>query len=303
MRRAAPPAEVPTPPARRRSPSGALFLLLLCLASVLFAWARDTAHPEPVAASLRVEAGSVTIVRADARASERLSAGDTALLQRGDQVVTEALAAAVLSMASGQVTLDAGTSVAILQLQRVPLWRGLEAVLALERGELAADMGSALTPGGSFSVETDVVTVSGPTFRCVVTPGERVRVDGVHGRARVTQGEDAVSLQSGQYLSAALGQPLAVEGAVAREPEPTRRSRSATTPAVDIERTLFPPTGAPPVTPAAETHTVQAGETLYSIAQDYGLSWETLWQANQDLSAPDMLREGQVLRLPGPSGR
>lgn len=52
-----------------------------------------------------------------------------------------------------------------------------------------------------------------------------------------------------------------------------------------------------PATPV-RTHTVQAGETLYSIAVQYGVTVQTIMQAN-NLANPDLIRTGQVLEIPG----
>ena len=48
------------------------------------------------------------------------------------------------------------------------------------------------------------------------------------------------------------------------------------------------------------TYTVQPGDTLSSIAANYGTSWQQLWQANSGTVAnPDVIAAGQVLNLPG----
>jgi LysM repeat protein len=61
-----------------------------------------------------------------------------------------------------------------------------------------------------------------------------------------------------------------------------------------IPGVIATPTPATPV----RTHTVQAGETLYSIAVQYGVTVQTIMQAN-NLSNPDLIRTGQVLEIPG----
>lgn len=55
-----------------------------------------------------------------------------------------------------------------------------------------------------------------------------------------------------------------------------------------------------PVPPGATTHTVQSGETLFSIAQSYGISLEALASAN-NIMDPDSIYVGQVLIIPGSS--
>jgi LysM repeat protein len=56
---------------------------------------------------------------------------------------------------------------------------------------------------------------------------------------------------------------------------------------------------APAATPtaAAKTYTVQAGDTLAKIAVRYGVTVNDLIKAN-DLTSPDIIRVGQVLRIP-----
>jgi len=43
---------------------------------------------------------------------------------------------------------------------------------------------------------------------------------------------------------------------------------------------------------------VQEGDTLYTIARRFGVSWEDLWDANPELQSPELLQVGQTLRLP-----
>jgi LysM repeat protein len=74
------------------------------------------------------------------------------------------------------------------------------------------------------------------------------------------------------------GQPLAVPGATA-----------ASAPA---------PAPAAPVLPAQRTHIVVGGQTLASIAAHYGLTQETLIEAN-GLLDPNHIIEGQALVIPG----
>jgi LysM repeat protein len=56
------------------------------------------------------------------------------------------------------------------------------------------------------------------------------------------------------------------------------------------------------VQPSAPTYTVQAGDTLYGIAQQYygdGNYWSGLYQANQsEISNPGLISVGQVLAIP-----
>ncbi|HHY91760.1 MAG TPA: LysM peptidoglycan-binding domain-containing protein, partial [Firmicutes bacterium] len=62
-------------------------------------------------------------------------------------------------------------------------------------------------------------------------------------------------------------------------------------------------TGAPPPPPAAECpsmrfHVVQPGESLWSIAQRYGVTLEALLAANPTLKQPEMVYPGQKICIP-----
>lgn len=98
-------------------------------------------------------------------------------------------------------------------------------------------------------------------------------------------------LRTGVLLACAIA---VLAGCAARRPAPV------------VDR-LPPPEAKPAAPPAAQavparpdTHTVKRGETLYSIALEYGVDWRDLAAWNQ-LSDPTRLRLGQtlVLRSPG----
>lgn len=58
------------------------------------------------------------------------------------------------------------------------------------------------------------------------------------------------------------------------------------------------PTPSPTATPGVTVHIVSWGETLFSIAQAYGVSWEALAEAN-GLTYPYLIYVGQELVIPG----
>jgi len=64
------------------------------------------------------------------------------------------------------------------------------------------------------------------------------------------------------------------------------------------------PPAAAPVKHPVRYHTVQKGETLTGIAEQYygeGRFWKVIYQANRELIRnPDILREGWRLRIPYP---
>jgi hypothetical protein len=291
-------------PAPRRSHRGCL--LLIVVAVLLYLWVVGRTSPEPMQGTVSVKTGQITLRRADAGADEAVYTGQEATVQRGDGITTGGQGEAVLTVGGGEVFLGDNSEVLILQLEKRSLLRGLELALALEAGELDVDMAS-LGLGGSFVVETDIVTVMGTGFRCVAD-SRSVTVDVSERTVRVTQGKESATLVRGQRLTAVLGQPLVVEGAPEVEPTRTPRARSTRAPVIELDKTLFPVLGGDTpesITPERETavprdmYIVKAGDTLFSIAQAHDLDWEVLWSANKDtVASPEMLREGQVLRIP-----
>jgi len=80
------------------------------------------------------------------------------------------------------------------------------------------------------------------------------------------------------------------------EPEAARES----TPTPRATATLAPtrtPRPTPSPTPVLEVHVVKAGETLWSIAQDYGVTVADLIMVN-DLVDPSNLHVGDEVRIP-----
>jgi nucleoid-associated protein YgaU len=63
-----------------------------------------------------------------------------------------------------------------------------------------------------------------------------------------------------------------------------------------------PQASAPPASPANETYTVQAGDTLSAIAKKFlgnASAYMDIFNANKDqLSDPDKIKPGQVLKIP-----
>ncbi len=58
------------------------------------------------------------------------------------------------------------------------------------------------------------------------------------------------------------------------------------------------PTPAPTPAPTPRTYTIQAGDTLFSIAVRHGLTLEQLLLANPEITNPDLVQIGQVLIIP-----
>ncbi|PYZ98915.1 hypothetical protein CR205_10195 [Alteribacter lacisalsi] len=49
---------------------------------------------------------------------------------------------------------------------------------------------------------------------------------------------------------------------------------------------------------ASSTHTVESGDTLFQISQQYGVSLSDIIDANSDIQDPNMIYPGQVVTLP-----
>ncbi len=211
-------------PAPRRRPHGRLLLVIAILALV-YLWLGPGGQPEPALATVSVETGQIAVHRADAGDDEAVYLGGSASLQRGDGVSTGETGEAILGVGEGRAFLGSNTDLTVLQLQNKPLLRGLEVSLALENGEIDADMAS-LGLGGSFVLETDIVTVTGSDLRCVAIRGESVTVEAHGATVWVSQGQERVSLSDGQYVRAVLGQPLQVQGEALIDPTRTPRPRS-----------------------------------------------------------------------------
>ncbi len=87
--------------------------------------------------------------------------------------------------------------------------------------------------------------------------------------------------------------PTPTRASLAIKLQPTVMGGLSTTPTPDLPHAL------PTPRQDANQYTVQAGDTLGSIAQQYGISVETLMQAN-NLTDPNLLSIGQNLNIPPP---
>ncbi|MBC7315914.1 MAG: LysM peptidoglycan-binding domain-containing protein, partial [Chloroflexi bacterium] len=209
------------------------------------------------------------------------------------------------------IALGAQTHFAILELYRSPIVRGLMVSLALYQGKTVVRLPHWRPEGMRVAIETRIATVeaSGTVFQCDVLDKDRIWVAVQEGKVTVSMGEQSLTLQAGQAVEARLGQPLVAVGAPilptpSRAPtaltQPPSATPAATPTLTDLQKTLFPPARTP-TRPGDDRlyYTVQPGDTLYSIAQRYGLSWEALWEANKaSLPRPEDLRAGQKLLIP-----
>ena len=288
-----------------------IMFALICIWGVA-RWAQQEGGMAPTSASLLVLGGTATVQRADAGTDAPLAAGKTTTLQTGDTVTLSADARARLTLGNDQIIeLGEGASLTILQLQRTGLLRTLEAAVALQSGDLLAQMTDTMAQSGQLRIETMAVTVeaTGASIACQVITSDETFVAVYRGTATVSMGEQTTQLEPGQGVQAVLGQPLTLVSveipATSEAPTPAASVAAPTSTLTEAEQTLFPPALTPTVpgdvaAPAGgELYTVQSGDTLYSIARKFGVSWETIYDANRDvLSSPDELKAGQQLRIP-----
>lgn len=110
----------------------------------------------------------------------------------------------------------------------------------------------------------------------------------------VAEAEEEVAEEEAQPAEEVAEAETEAEETAAEESEEAETTEAATEEETTAEET----------TEAAampESHTVAAGENLYRIGLQYGVSWVTLAQLN-NLTNPNSITVGQVLRLPGSNG-
>lgn len=307
------------PPAKRPKSRTASLLFAVLVAITFFGawrWLAQRNQPLPIAAELRVFQGQATVSRADAGQDPPYTAGATVRLQRGDEVRTSADGQAELDFGEGEaVSLGSGAHLGILELYRSAMVRGLMTTLALYQGEVFVRLPHMRPEGMRVAIETRIATVeaSGTAFQCAVRDKERIWVAVQEGKVTISMGEQSLTLLAGQAAEAVLGQPLTAVSApaiatpayvpsraAATQAQPSQVAPEATATLTDLQKTLFPPARTP-TRPGDDLvyYTVQPGDTLYSIAQRYGLTWQALWEANKAaLPKPEDLRAGQKLLIP-----
>lgn len=282
---------------------GAVMVLL----AVFTNW-QNRHKPLPARASVMVLSGQAVVVRAETEERVSCKAGQTCSLQAGDQVQTGDETQAKLSFPGGEtVDLESKTRLTVLELYQAPLSRALVATLALHEGKTLTQIGRALSEGGRFVLETSVATVQtqGAAFQCDVVSKSQVWVAVYEGQVNLSMGPQTVDLAAGQGLRAQLGQklsPVTIAIVPSFRATPAPKTGQTTPTLTDREKTLFPPV-LTPTRPGddMQIYIVQKGDTLYSIARQFGVSWEAIWQANrQILPKPEALQPGQQLRIPKP---
>jgi len=298
------------PESRGRRVAGVLLPVLLVLAAIgTLSWLRSRDAKVPQTAQVVVLNGEAVVTRADAGSDPPLTAGAMTTVQRGDVLVTGPESAIALTFgASGSLELGPDSRLEVLELTKSPSSREWGVSLALDSGRLLARVERVLMQKLVFQLETRVATLTSSEgeLECEVIDASRIRVVVRSGQVRVSMGEQVAQLEAGQQLVATLGQPLQPSGVM---PLPSLSVVPTAWPVIvpsptptytNWQKTLFPP-AITPTRPGDKVvrYTVQPGDTLYSIAQAYGVSWQDLWEANRHiLSSPELLRAGQELIIP-----
>jgi LysM repeat protein len=78
---------------------------------------------------------------------------------------------------------------------------------------------------------------------------------------------------------------------------PGPASPSPTTPNATASPTV-PPTPTPVPEPTTITHRIAAGETLFAISVEYGVTVEQILAANPAITNPNLIQVGQVIVIP-----
>jgi len=199
-------------------------------------------------------------------------------LQVGDRV--QALSPAVFQLQDGTLLrLAAGSELTFLT------FRGRELEVHLAVGAGVVD-----TPNPGFVLITPLVTVRvhGTSYRVEVRSPDETYVAADAGSVLVSRGLDTALVQEGQETRVFADQPLAVLWQALPTPSPTPVPTA--TPAATATAASTP-------TPTPIIHIVQEGETVSSIANQYGVPPQFIIEANH-LDNPGLLQVGQELIIP-----
>jgi LysM repeat protein len=147
---------------------------------------------------------------------------------------------------------------------------------------------------------------SAPDAQPTATPGDTSTGAGVTSTYTIQSGDQLSDIARANGVSLAalmaangitnadlirVGQTLIIPAAATAQPAATPQAAATVLPTT---------TPVPQATAAPSTYTVQAGDTLASIAQSQGVSLADLMAANQ-ITNPDLVSSGQQLTIPRPT--
>lgn len=301
------PYSLAAPPARPRWRGGSLLLLAAVALVGLALLRRLSPSLTQAAGELAVHAGSVSVGGTEGEVRPFVEAGSVARVSAGDEVRTGSGSRAELALGAGDILfLGPGTKLTILEMTRRGTSQALYVSLALVEGEVIARIHGALVGGTELRLDTPVATITSQsgTLRCAVVDRDTASVAVHEGSATVSMGAQEVTLTAGQLLEARLGAELVpIDAALPTLSWPGRSVQAAVEapPATltEPQKTRYAIATPTRLDEGQSTYVVQRGDTLYSIARDHGLDWETLWEANKDqLASPSLIKVGQTLRIP-----
>lgn len=251
-------------------------------------------------ARLSLENGEATIVRVDGR-FDLATSGAATTVTSGDMIIVDG-SPVELNFAHGHVVLlDPGASITIEQLERTRI----EGQGFSQRSQMVLWSGSLTYTSPSESAQTDYFYVSSPSSASTVEQGTLFMevISPVHTnyamlggeRATVQMGQQTIQLESAQKLAAILGDPLVVETGTPVEQPTEQRQLVAQQ---STESLVAQPSNLIEFSAPTETHIVQAGDTLWSIAQKYNMDVEALMLANPSITNAELLRIEQQIYIP-----
>jgi len=247
-------------------------LILLLTATLLTACTRERPTPEPTA----TPAASVAPTRTSSEpVVERVDASTTAT--PAATLTATATPASSVSGALIQYTVKGGDTIGSIAAQFNVTQQQLRELNNLPNDDIFA--------GQILRVPEGEPTPTPEPFKHVVQPGETLTTIAAQYGVNFLTLVEVNGLESPDNLAA--GTELLIPGVAA--------------PASGAETTAGAPAAGQDGGAAATTgitHIVQPGETLSTIAADYGVDATTLAAAN-NLTNPNMLRTGQQLFIPG----
>ena len=291
---------------KRGKAKRALTVVLILIAVVVGSRFLETGSiqvlPSP---QVEINTGTATLYRVDSSEPATLIVGATKNLEEGDEIVCSADGTATLTLGDSRtIEMAENTRVTLLSTEWDITDRSNPAWIAVDEGQVIARVAASTLASAPLTLDTDTVSLKteNATFTCSVPDRDHTYVAVFSGEVIVSMGRDEVTVVGGQSLDATLGYQLEVQAMTDAElaAEPT----ASLTPEASTSSLATTPTAeGVGVTSTANngttTYTVQSGDTLYSIAQRYGIDWETLWQANIDtVPTAEQLKAGQELIIP-----
>lgn len=296
---------------KRRAPSRlvgryfALIALLIIAISLLVQSLRpgDRATASDGLQVLYVLRGQAAVAcGVDAQAAP-IGARERAALTDGCTVTTGPGAEAALSVDHGRVLLVLGPNAVYAQgaVERRQIGRTLRVAATVEQGKITGwvDGGPLDSASVMLQVGPAEVYCGGGLFEAVANDANSARMAVYVGEARASVGRHAATLAAGQeagLMRDSAITPLQTAGEAPQRPDLPDDLLAAPT---STPRAVQGATATQTPAQAWQLYTVQPDDTLSTIAEAHGLTWQQLWEANRDeVPDPQLLMAGQTLRIP-----